>query len=227
MLEFNVGELVTRLRRSLGVRGRMPLGLDEHVVPVTLAADVNCPPWRTNPVFAQAGAYVSLSGTSGNAVMVRLEYPASATGGPNSVFIVTGWTAQPFYYTTATGAALAPNSVYAYFRPDGPTAGDLGGSASNLITTERQAPVGASLVPYRIPVTLKGTNNPNYSPPGQAGMLYYSRAGNVQPAPFYPLQVALRPGQAIEFFHEAQLGAATDTVGLGVSVQGLFYGLGG
>ena len=30
MLEFNVGELASRLRRALGVRGRMPLGLDEH-----------------------------------------------------------------------------------------------------------------------------------------------------------------------------------------------------
>lgn len=228
MLEFNIGELATRLRSALGVRGRMPLGLDEHTIATILTADVSGPPWRKNPVFAQGGAIAQFSGLStGDAVLVRIEYPASADAGANSIFIVTGWAIQPLAFVTASGAALPFNAAYAVFRPGGPTGGDIGGTAVNLLTTERQAPVGTSLVPYRIPVTIKGTRNPNYTAPGSLGQLYYTKAGVVQPPTFYPLQMALRPGQAIEIFQETQLSAATDTVGVAVSVQGLFFGLGG
>lgn len=228
MLEFNVGELTSRLRRALGVRGRMPLGLDEHVIPVALTADVSVPPWRTNPVFATGGeSAVYSNSTSGNRPLVRLEYPAGAAGGTQSVFIVTGWLAQPIAFVTATGAALSTNAVYAVFKPDGPTAGDVGGTTRKLITTERAA-APASLVPYQLPVTLKATQNSNSPPPGgAAGQVYYARQGVVQPASFYPVQIALRPGQCIEFWQETDITVAANSEGLSVSVQGLFYGLGG
>ena len=227
MLEFNVGELATRLRTALGVRGRMPLGLDEHVIPVTLTADVTGPPWRKNPNFGTAGAYFARSGVNSFGVLVRLDYPAGNTAGADSVFVVTGWLCQPRYYTTATGAALPFNSVAAIFKPGGPTAGDTAPVHYPLITTERQAPVGTSLVPYELPLRLTAATSSSYVPPGSQGQLWHTAAGVVQPPTFYPCEIALRPGQCIEFWHEAQLAAATDTVAIGLSVQGLFYGLGG
>lgn len=46
LLEFNVGELVTRLTRGLRVRGRVPLALDDSVVGVAILADLTRPPYR-------------------------------------------------------------------------------------------------------------------------------------------------------------------------------------
>lgn len=46
LLEFNVGELVTRLTRGLRVRGRVPLAIDDSVVGVVKLADLTRPPYR-------------------------------------------------------------------------------------------------------------------------------------------------------------------------------------
>lgn len=225
MLEFNVGELATRLRKALGVRGRMPLGLDEHVVPVTIAADLSGAPWRTNPVHGE-GAQNAVFGNLATSdwLIAGVEFPVTP-GAENSIFVVTGYRLSPIRYTTATGAALPFNSATGHFRPNGKTAGLVGGGTTNpLITTERLAPVGTSLVPYQLAVRCYGGRNPNQ--PSADGLFSYEKAGNVQPAPFIPTEIALRPGQALEWVHEAQAAATTDTTGLVLSVQGLFYGLG-
>jgi len=74
-LEFNVGEVVDRVRRALGVRGRMPLDMDERLAINVQAVDVDASPFRTTgarfygrdtitPVAAQFTASL-LSFTSG------------------------------------------------------------------------------------------------------------------------------------------------------------------
>lgn len=45
-LEFNVGEFARRLSRALTVRGRMPLDLDERLVPTVLTEDASQAPFR-------------------------------------------------------------------------------------------------------------------------------------------------------------------------------------
>lgn len=225
MLEFNVGELVTRLRKALGVRGRMPLGLDEHVIPVTLTADVSGPPWRSNPVHGE-GAVGSVHSNlaSNDWVTAGIEFPQVA-GAQSSIFVVTGYRIAPLRYTTATGAALPFNECSGYFRPNGKTSGLVGGGQTNpLITTERLAPVGTSLVPYQLAVRCFGGRTPTM--PSTTGQFSFEKTANVQPAPFVPTEIALRPGQALEWVHAGQLSALTDTTGLVLSIQGLFYGLG-
>ena len=49
-LPFNVGELATRLRRGLGVRGRIPLDVDERVIAAAGVSDLTTPPYRTPDV---------------------------------------------------------------------------------------------------------------------------------------------------------------------------------
>jgi len=52
MLTIQFGDLATRIVRGLGVRGRVPTGLDETVVPVVMAQDL------TDRLYAQNPAYV-------------------------------------------------------------------------------------------------------------------------------------------------------------------------
>jgi hypothetical protein len=47
-LDFNVAEMATRMRRALGVRGRMPLTADETTVGVYQLADLEKAPWRND-----------------------------------------------------------------------------------------------------------------------------------------------------------------------------------
>lgn len=47
-LEFNVGELVTRVRRALAVRGRMPFDLDERAAVQLNVMDLDKAPWRSD-----------------------------------------------------------------------------------------------------------------------------------------------------------------------------------
>lgn len=223
MLEFNVGELATRLRSALGVRGRIPLGLDEHVIPVAITADVNAPPWRTNPVFAQA-SFTWAETSAGLHARIFLAW-STATIGPNrnSVFILTGFQIQPLSLTTATQAAVAANGAVATWDPI------VGGVAGiPLITTERRSvPIGPSLVPWELPLHLAGGGTLTAPDPAAAGTLAHVRAGAVQPPVFVPSQTLLRPGQGIVFTSTAPAVAGTSSSGLIINVQGLFFGLGG
>ena len=118
MLEFNVGELASRLRRALGVRGRMPLGLDEHVIPTVHTADLAVPPWRTNPRRIQGSYIVSLgAGTLKPQINVQWQNPLTVTYGAKDVFIVTGILLQPLSVVTATGVAVSGNLAIAQYLP--------------------------------------------------------------------------------------------------------------
>lgn len=225
-LEFNVGELATRLRASLGVRGRMPLALDEYVIPVALAANVTTPPWRSNPRFAQASLFAQLPAASGIRVSMSLRFQsAGSSAGRNDVFVLTGFTVQPLNIVAATGAASPGNAAWVKYRP----ATILSHSAQQtpLISTEGTAPV-TTLPQMQLPVVLGSTqsviaDNPDNS---AEGMIWYGRAGVVQPPVLIPTETLLRQGDSIEFTTPLTA-AATDSAGLAVQVQGLYYGLGG
>lgn len=225
MLEFNVGELVTRLRRALGVRGRMPLGLDEHVIPVTLTADVSVPPWRTNPVYGQGGAYDSCA-INARRAFIQLAFRSVAANIPqrNSVFVLKGLSVQPMSFLTATPGTSAPvNQVDGFFKPLLDVAVSLAGK---LVTTERSDAIGASLAPYELPIELRTANAAGISSAlPTTGRIGLWRSGVVQPAVWFPSELLLRYGQSVDFYGTAASG--TETSALAVTVQGLFYGLGG
>lgn len=225
MLEFNVGELATRLRSALGVRGRIPLGLDEHVVPTVLSADLSVPPWRRNPVFSSGGAFYSRA-TVGHYAAIAIRFrpgPLSAS----SRFIVTGILCQPLNFVTASGVAVPQNRVSMIWRPrlsGGPVSG---ATEFKLITTERyNVPSSASYEPWRVPVEMSLGFSLTAPAVDAEGVMQVYQAGAVQPATFVPCQIALGPDQAIDFISTTPT-SATDTSALSVSVQGLFYGLGG
>jgi hypothetical protein len=51
-LPIQLGELANRVRRALDTRGRLPLALDETVVPVVLIADADEVPYALDPIHA-------------------------------------------------------------------------------------------------------------------------------------------------------------------------------
>lgn len=59
-LEFNIGEYANRARKALGVRGRIPLDVDERLSFQVALADLDRAPWRQDGarfgVWLQAGA---------------------------------------------------------------------------------------------------------------------------------------------------------------------------
>lgn len=224
MLEFNVGELTTRLRRALAVRGRMAMGLEEYVIGTVQTANVSGAPFRTNPVFGQAAAYTAIA-TAGRYAQIKLEYPSAYPGIREldaSVFVVTGWMLQPLNFVTASGAAASQNTALAIFKPGG--AGVTAGQP--LISTERLAASGTSLSPYQLPVHLQTANTPSLPPAGtDPGILQWVRSGVVQPPAFVPTETLLRPGDLIEFWSTVPADA-THTSALALTVQGLLYGLG-
>lgn len=224
MLEFNVGELATRLRTALGVRGRIPLGLDEHVIPTSIVADVTVAPWRTNPVFSQGAVYCEVA-TPGDYAVVTLAFLPGTIQTKASVFVLTGWTLQPLSFVTATGIAVANNAALARWNPTGAIAG-APTAPSELISTERRnVPPGPSLVPWELPLVLYPSGTALPAAINDPGQLQYTKAGSVQPPIFMPTEVLIRPGQSINFY-STHAATATETSALAVEVQGLYYGLG-
>lgn len=81
-LQIQLGEIANRLRRALGVTGRIPTALDETVVPVAIVADSWDVPFALDPVYAAAGQDVTgLAAIRGQAAIVNI-------GPVGSVFIV-------------------------------------------------------------------------------------------------------------------------------------------
>lgn len=217
MLEFNVGELTTRLRRALGVRGRMPLGLDEHTIAAVITADVTTPPWRSNPVFCQ-GASSHVVATGGNRATLALGWQDSPLN-LSSVFVMTGYALQPVNTVIASGAAVAVNEAYGYWSPG---AGLLTGGRT-LITTERTGSPPDAIAPYRVPLALKTGSVLGGLTGGEQVALV--RSGTVQPPVWTDCQTVLRPGDQF-VFSSTTAGDGTNQSSLIVTVRGLFFGLG-
>lgn len=62
LLDFNIGEIASRLVRGAGVRGRVPLTLDDGVLPVVQVADYTRAPFRLDERKYHGGRAVSNSG---------------------------------------------------------------------------------------------------------------------------------------------------------------------
>lgn len=60
-LDMQFGDLATRIARAFRVRGRIPLKLDEMVVPVTVVESVDRDPFRTEPI-----TWAATAGTTSN-----------------------------------------------------------------------------------------------------------------------------------------------------------------
>ena len=76
-LDFNIGELVDRLRNLLKVRGRMPLDLDGRVVPTVRVGDATRAPWRLNERTYTAGGFVAVGAGVGATRFVTVSLPGT------------------------------------------------------------------------------------------------------------------------------------------------------
>lgn len=205
----------------------MPLGLDEHVVPVAFSADVTVPPWRTNPIQGQGGAYDAVS-TTGRYAWVSLLFREPGAGGTpdygQSCLVVTGLSVQPLGFITATpGTAMPVNVAQGFFSP---TPVLLGTQFQYLVTTERQGvAIGAPPQAWELPIQLRYSNAVGATGLPTSGRIGYWRSGVVQPAAWQPTQILLRQGQALDFY--GPVASGTETSAVAVNVQGLFFGLGG
>ena len=126
-LDFNVAEIATRLRRSLGVRGRMPLTLDETQVGVIIGADATRSPFRTTSKVYRI--WNSVAPTAGNFAAIEL---VNGAGGPlviEQLFLVNRSAAIAAVVIAGFSTPLiaAPQAVFA------PITGEVGvGGETNL-----------------------------------------------------------------------------------------------
>lgn len=93
-LPIQLGELANRIRRAFDVRGRMPLALDETVVPVLIVGDATDFPFSLDPLgFAGHGFVV---GQAANRACVAV----SNQGPEGSIAVI-----EQLVVSTSTGAA--------------------------------------------------------------------------------------------------------------------------
>lgn len=125
LLDFNVSELVTRTRAALGVRGRMPLAMEDSVAPVMSVLDVDRSPYRRNGMYytaavdsaAVAGQYswVRLQNATDRPIMVNFFKLSNNNAGTNT-FVESfepgvGY-APTAHFATGEGATKGPNGAY-------------------------------------------------------------------------------------------------------------------
>jgi hypothetical protein len=215
MLEFNVGELATRLRSALTVRGRMPLGLDEVVIPTALTADVSGPPWRRNPVRGVA-AWSSETAVVGSYASIELHL---GTLGPvpegNTLFVLESIVLAGPSFVTATGLLLPNAGAFAHFLPVRTSALTF----QPFITGERYPPSG-TIDQNQLPGGLR--NGTALTDPAlDAGRIaQVEAAGSIA----MPLECVVLGTEAIRFTAKNP-GSAANTSRVVVSVSGLFYTL--
>lgn len=217
MLEFNVGEVVTRLRAAFGVRGRMPLGLDEHLVATVATGDVTVPPWRRAPVRLWGSLYV-LNSTATQKAACFLQFK-SAT--PGAAFVLDTLVLSSGDFITATGADTGFRRALAKFFVSVPGQVLGGTGAVALFQTENYPPstafVGSTL--ELTPATTANSTPVITSQLNSLGVFLIADEGrDVQYAP----GMILRPSEAI-LFNSEQSTDATNTSAMMVSVSGLLY----
>lgn len=213
MLDFNVGELVTRLRGALGVRGRMPLGLDEHVVPVVLGGNVSIPPWRRDGIRYSCAARASTA-TVGNFAQHLFHLGFSD---PNLVFVVDTIVMQALDFVTASGALL----------PNARAVCNLAAVRQNSIVstscyTAEKYPGPLTTAELLINVGLRSTDS-STDPSIPAGRVVEL----VGPGPLvFPCQLPISGTMELQF-GSTNAATAANTSALAVAVSGLVYGVGG
>jgi hypothetical protein len=226
MLEFNVGELATRLRAALGVRGAMPLGLDEHCIPTVATADVTGPPFRRIPVRFNITAD-GVMATAGSPSICYLTGPLGTVGGPSGlqgIGVLDSIQVQEKSFTNATGAEVAKARTvsWSYARFTTPLSGgqvNLLGQGQSLENygTDGTAPA----------VTLVGVSAARAKAVAQpayfgGGPFWMTGQGNSE---IIPCQIPLFEAYGIAFVSDF-LASATETSRVLVNASGLWYSTG-
>jgi len=214
MLEFNVGEIATRLRGALGVRGRIPLGLDEHVVPTVEVGNVSGPPFRRQGVRASGGNRFSF-GTLNSFAGVILQYDPVRT--TNAYFVVDRIDVEAQDYINATAAPtpalnftavslIAGNSTPSVITPTRP-----------LYQTEIYPPPLNSEIPYRMPLSM--AEFPILSATAiLASALIFGGNNGIH----IDTEIVLQPNQNLVFWSLFP-STATEVSSVVASVSGLYY----
>lgn len=117
MLEFNIGELAARARNLLGVRGRIPFGLDESVVGTVRLADADHAPFRQTGLEFAGSIDAQTSSAAGRYAGVGI-FIDDANG--QDAFVIERFKVSALNYNATTGAVAAfPTAWIAgqYFQP--------------------------------------------------------------------------------------------------------------
>lgn len=223
MLEFNVGELTTRLRAALTVRGRMPLNLDEHVIPTVATADVTGPPWRRSPRGFYVASEASTS-ANGSAACVAV---GPTPGSPPATYVITGYRIASTGFVTATPAtAMADNSAVLYYSAGGFPAIVAPVEVSGTISEHYETPINPAqfVLPF---IVRTGRVIGAITTLALPGIVDIDRRASIDtPGPWVPCNIVLRSdGTAVQslVLGSLALATATETARVSLAVQGLFF----
>lgn len=223
MLDFQIGELATRLRALLGVRGRMPLGLDEHVIPTILTADASGPPWRRAGYGFTASAMFTTAAVNNGATI------ALVPTAPSGTFVITGYQLAALSFVTATPTvAVVDNAAALWFSPAGAPA-QVAPTGSFAISTEQyETPPNFVVGAYEVPLNILTGRTIGAFAAAQGDNLIAvdRRVALNSDGGWCPCEIVIRAaGGAVSALVATTLplASATDTARVLLNVRGNFY----
>jgi len=194
-LSIQLGEIANRLRRSLDVRGRMPLALDETVVPVVVVRDANDLPFALDP--SEVAGFASVTPTAGQQATIGL----SNQGPVGSVFVL-----EEVWLSNSVALARVEVSRSGVLQTDGVISStkqlaDMSTSCLGLVT--------ALNAPVRLTIWT--------TPPAATGGAIAQEIRVLQHSLPYLVRGMLRRGEVLYFKNQAV------TERLDIAVRGRFY----
>ena len=148
MLQINLGDIATRIVRALGIRGRVPVALDENVVPTVLLQD------QTDSLYAQNPATIiwhfQMAGQVANFSIAQLWNPAA----DNIVKLD-----QMLLIDVSTTVPVNPLLWFAGRNIANPVGSSIGPTQQGILNQDTNAT--PTLLPGR---SLAQTNNPAANP---------------------------------------------------------------
>ena len=135
MIQFGTGELVTRLRRALDIRGKPDINLDDMVVPVVIVGEFQRAPFRTSGIHCFQSD--SIGPGAGNFGRFRIEN----FDNPTDAVLVRVWLSN-----------LSAAATQEFRIGTGPLA--LGGGTASFTTELVPDPVFAGIPSRTVPILL-------------------------------------------------------------------------
>jgi hypothetical protein len=178
-LDIQTGGFAEKMRRALGVRGRMPFRLDETVIPTVEVNRLDLPPYRTDA--SDFATNIDITQVAAEFAFGGVKLPASSAG------------AVVIDQLMVTSEAADSYSVFLGNSPDYEATASLVGTQNvwNVESMPRGAAgVGAFTLPFN--QNLRGTD-----PVLGIGSLLFSFRMVANENLWIPLRATLRPGWAI------------------------------
>jgi hypothetical protein len=196
-LDIQTGGFADKIRRALGVRGRMPLRLDETVVPVVNTGTLDQPPYRTDGTDFVCN--VDMSAVAAKFTWGGIQLPPSVPGAlvVEGMYVVNLGAADS--YTLFLGSQRSYDAI------------DTAAPTQNPINVEHYPPEGLAVNPRSMPFN---QNTKGADAVLGLGELLMTIRLLTDTGIYLPVRFTLRPGWAAAWWRR--------TVNLGVNVT--FWG---